>query len=162
LTKNQILEPIKIGWKDNNSQHFNKAVSYHFNNSIEAIDDESDTGKQEFLINIEKVLMAKGEMPPPVITSLTRDNSEICLEWETKLLDKKHRQSDSMILAVWRPGSRAKVFIDLGNRAKGNARVLLPHEFQEPTHFWAFYRNMISESPKSELNVSNSVYLGEK
>lgn len=157
----QMLDVVKIGWPTENSQHFNKAVSYHYNNAMESTEPGSELSKEEFRVNIEKVMMAKGELPLPVITSLNRDNYEIELSWQTELLSQEYRESDSMVLAVWKPGIKAKIYIDLGNRKKGQASIVLPYEFQGLVHVWAFYKNSIHTSKHPEMNVSDSVYLGE-
>ncbi len=157
----QMLDVVKIGWPTEKSQHFNKAVSYHYNHALESTEPGSEMSKEEFRVNIEKVMMAKGEMPPPVITSLTRNNYEIEISWQTELLSEDYRASDSIVLAVWKPGIKAQVFTDLGNRINGHAKQVLPYEFQGKVHLWVFFKNNVHKSKKPEKNVSDSVYLGE-
>lgn len=157
----QMLDVVKIGWHDKHSHHFQKAVGYHMKNAVETCPANGMEDSQEFIVNIEKVLLSKGKIPPPEITTITRQNYVIEFSWQTELLTEEYRKSDSMVLVVWKQGLKAKAYTGLGNRIKGKGKIVLPFEFEGTVNIWAFYRNHIFENLLSEMNVSNSVYLGE-
>ncbi len=156
----QMVDVVKIGWHDKYSHHFQKAVGYHMKNAVETCASNCED-EPVFTVNIEKVLLSKGKIPPPVITSIIRDKYVIEIYWQTKLLTEEYRTSDSLVLVAWKKGLKAKAYLDLGNRGKGKGKVVLPFEFEGPVQLWAFYRNFNYEKPSDEMNVSDSVYLGE-
>ena len=157
----EMLDVVKIGWPDKHSHHFQKALGYHLQNAVELFNPGYGDEGPEFRINYQKTMLAKGRIPSPVIISINRNKYTIEIQWQTELFSQDYRESDSMVLVGWKPGLRAKAYLDVGNRKKGNSSVVLPYEFQRSIHLWAFYRNYTYESVVNEMNLSNSVYLGE-
>lgn len=157
----EMLDVVKIGWPDKHSHHYQKAIGYHLRNAAELCNPGYGDEGPKFRINYQKTLLANGRIPSPIITTVIRNKQTIEINWQTDLLTHEYRESDSMILVAWNPGIRAKAYLDVGNRKKGNASVTLPYEYHGSVHLWAFYRNYTYEIPVNEMNLSDSVYLGE-
>lgn len=157
----EMLDVVKIGWRKEAPQPYSKAFSWHIKNALEDTGTTTKDSRKKFRIDPEKALLAVGRIPRPEITSVSRENYDIRLSWTTQLPEIEARTSDSIVLVAWKKGMKAKSFIDIGNRGKGEGSIVLPYEFQGPVHLWVFYRNFNFEKPSDVMNVSDSVYLGE-
>ncbi len=159
---------IKVGWHDPASKrkYYSNAMSYHLHNAIIEIKNEDNTNtdkkkKNQFQIDLTKVLLSSGNIESPKILSVLKNENQLDITWDTRLGPITNRFTDILAIIAYKKDKIAEPFFSVGTRKTGTASISLPFEMKEKIHVWAFYWNPTESDSEKNTVASDSVYLGE-
>jgi hypothetical protein len=156
----QFDKVIKIGYQSYGTplRIFNQVVKYHLANAIE---ETTPAGKGEYAFRVipEKVVLAEGKIHAPEIDSCQRTGQDLDLAWNPRIGPVPNRHTDSIALIAYSEGKAVHAEFHAGLRRQGTSKVILPNQYTNPVHLWAFYWNG-EKTKANEESVSGSVYLG--
>jgi hypothetical protein len=152
---------IKIGYQGgkDGTMEFNESISYHFHNALKEITPNPEAGPK-FEIEINKVVLSRGNIAIPEILTCAREGRQITLTWNNNLGEITNRYHDVIVLVAYTVENRSEADFNIGTRKAGKGIMTLPPEFINPVHLWVFYHNRQRSIEPSRDFISDSVYLG--
>ncbi len=126
---------------------FQLAQSYTRKNAVDVDDD----GKP--FVNPEKVLISRGQLPPPVNCKATQEGNVLVLSWDH---EAKHSPYDRLVVLLY-DGDSFRFFQDIGAERREMRHIIdYPyfHLIEGPVHVYAAFRDTMQD------RISDSVYCG--
>ncbi|MGE5446772.1 MAG: DUF6266 family protein, partial [Bacteroidales bacterium] len=119
--------PIKIGFQGSKyiDHEFAEAMQYHFNNALIEIP-QSEGVCPKFEIDINKVILSRGNIVKPEILNCSREGHQIKLTWDNQLGEITNRYHDVIVMVAYMPGIKAVANFNIGTREEGEGVMNLP------------------------------------